>query len=473
MRKLFVLALFALVLVVPRTSLAASLSLSPASGSYTVGNQIIVKVLASSGIPMNAAEGVLSFPSSILSIVSISKNNSILNFWPIEPSISPSSGTASFEGVTTSGFQGSAGTVVTVVLRAVGEGEGTVSFQSGKVLANDGQGTDITSSLSGATFTIRAASPPPSPTPSSQGVGLFTRITSSTHPIQTKWYARPHVVLDWTNTQGVTAVRLGYDADAGGIPTVLYDEPLSHKELDLKDGIWYFHLQERGPGGWGPVNTFRIQIDTVPPAPITLQFPNGTTATGASLAVSFTTTDELSGIDHYKIMIDGRSLAVTEQEGSGIYALSAQDAGNHVLGVEAYDKAGNSVKTDGSFTIVGKEASSNSLFYALIWFILNYFSFILIVLAALAILAYILWYLWHHFHAFRRRFPGATRHSHQVVREQFKELTEAVVDEVMSLENVRSKRELTYEEKRIISNLKALIEKTEFSIENTIVGKEW
>lgn len=127
-------------------------------------------VVSSSDAPLNAISGTLSFPSSLFSVQSISKAGSVLNFWVAEPTFSASSGIVQFEGVSLSGFQGNDGTVVTVVLRALKVGSGTVSFQSGQVLANDGQGTDITSVLSGGTFQIQAAKakslikPPPEPT---------------------------------------------------------------------------------------------------------------------------------------------------------------------------------------------------------------------------------------------------------------------------------------------------------------------
>jgi len=149
---------------VPNAGLAASLSVNPDTGTYSVGDQVRVKVIVSSGdAPLNAISGTLSFPSSLFAIQSISKADSILNFWVAEPVFSASSGTVQFEGVSLSGFQGNSGTVVTVVLRALKVGSGTVSFQSGQVLANDGQGTDITSKITGGSFQIQAAKAPPAP----------------------------------------------------------------------------------------------------------------------------------------------------------------------------------------------------------------------------------------------------------------------------------------------------------------------
>lgn len=158
MRRFIVPAFFLILLGAPGISSAASLSISPTSGTYSVGEQISLQVIVSStDAPLNALSGTLSFPSSLFSVQSISKVGSILNFWVTEPTFSISSGIVQFEGVSLSGFQGNTGTVVTVVLLALKVGSGAVSFQSGQVLANDGQGTDITSSLSGGTFQIQAA----------------------------------------------------------------------------------------------------------------------------------------------------------------------------------------------------------------------------------------------------------------------------------------------------------------------------
>lgn len=476
MNKFLIALLFVSVFlfVAPSISFAATLSITPASGSYTVGSTIPIKVLVSSpNASINAVSGILTFSPSIFSVVSISKKNSILNFWPVAPLASDSSGTAHFEGVDISGFQGRNGTVVTIMLHAKNAGIGKVAFQRGQVLANDGKGNDVTSGLYGATFTIHIAAPVTTnsrTTVQNPKLNLLAHITSVTHPVQTKWYNTSHVILDWTNAQGVTAVRLGYDQNADGKPTVLYTNPISHKELDLQDGIWYFHVQEKGPSGnWGLVSTFRVQIDSVPPLPITLQFPNSATSTSTSIPVYFATTDVLSGISYYQLTIDGKPFIITAQEGSGVYALPTQTPGKHTLLVKAYDKAGNSVSTKGTFTILGtvkKKQPLSLLFFMLGWQAINYLSLIIVALAALSVTAFGGWYLWHHFHSFRRRFPGTNKHLHKVLREQFENLTDSVISEVSALEKARSKRELTREEARVITNLKKIIKKTEFSIEN-------
>lgn len=166
MRRFIIPAFFLLFLSAPGISSAASMSISPSSGTYSVGDQVSLKlVVSSSEASLNAISAALLFPPSIFSVQSISKAGSILNFWAAEPTFSSGSGIVQFEGVALSGFQGNGGTVITVVLRALNVGSGAVSFQSGQVLANDGQGTDITSNLTGGTFQIQAAKAKPVPVP--------------------------------------------------------------------------------------------------------------------------------------------------------------------------------------------------------------------------------------------------------------------------------------------------------------------
>lgn len=142
---------------------AATLSVSPTSGTFEVGDRITVRILVSSGSPINAISGVVSFPTTLFSIESVSKSGSILNFWVSEPNFSQGAGILHFEGVTLGGFNGGVGTVVTASLRAVKPGSGSVSFQSGQVLANDGQGTNVTNGMTGATYSIEPATTEPKP----------------------------------------------------------------------------------------------------------------------------------------------------------------------------------------------------------------------------------------------------------------------------------------------------------------------
>lgn len=140
----------------PKVTSAASLSLSPSTGAYTVGNIIKVRVSVASGTQsVNAISGVVTYPSSILTLSSISKENSLVTLWAKEPTFSNVSGSVSFEGVILNGYQGSSGTVLTLIFRAKKEGSASVKLSnSSTVLANDGVGTNVLTGVGGAFFTV-------------------------------------------------------------------------------------------------------------------------------------------------------------------------------------------------------------------------------------------------------------------------------------------------------------------------------
>jgi hypothetical protein len=115
---------------------------------------VSIKVVVSADRSINAISGTVLFPKNIFTVESISKSCSILNFWVAEPSFSNSAGTFQFEGVSLSGFNGDSGNVLTVNLKAIKEGEGSIIFKTGQILANDGQGTNVTSSLNKGNFVV-------------------------------------------------------------------------------------------------------------------------------------------------------------------------------------------------------------------------------------------------------------------------------------------------------------------------------
>ena len=103
--------LFAFLFFVPFISSAATLSLSPSSGNYNVGSSLTINIYANSADQsINAASGIISFPSDKLTITSVSKSGSIIGFWVQEPSFTNTAGTVNFEGIIFNpGFTGSSG----------------------------------------------------------------------------------------------------------------------------------------------------------------------------------------------------------------------------------------------------------------------------------------------------------------------------------------------------------------------------
>lgn len=154
-----------LFLLAPAFASAASLELWPEQQSVKAGDLISVRVLVSSDKAFNAIDGTISFSPGLLSVVSISKFNSVVSLWVQDPTYSNQDGTISFSGgIPNPGYVGSERRVVTIEFRAKKAGTAAVSFASASVLANDGSGTNILTDTKQATFTIGEGSAAPAPT---------------------------------------------------------------------------------------------------------------------------------------------------------------------------------------------------------------------------------------------------------------------------------------------------------------------
>src|SRR3989344_2369655 len=154
MAKVCKIILFFLLIIGPLFVSAATLSITPSSGTYEIGDIITIRAIVSGYVSLNAISSPVLISPTFVTIQSVSKASSIIDFWITEPAIDRTSGVINFEGVALSGFQGSSGIIATIKLKAVKIGTGRILFQSGQILANDGEGTDITGNLSDATFTI-------------------------------------------------------------------------------------------------------------------------------------------------------------------------------------------------------------------------------------------------------------------------------------------------------------------------------
>lgn len=146
---IFIFAFFA------HSAFAAKLDVVPTFGSVNVGDNLKIRiVLTSSDQSANAISGTVNFSKDLLTLNSISKSDSLVSLWPVEPSYSNQNGTADFEGVVLNGYKGSSGNILTLYFKAKSSGTAVVKFNNASVLANDGQGTQILNSTGEARFDI-------------------------------------------------------------------------------------------------------------------------------------------------------------------------------------------------------------------------------------------------------------------------------------------------------------------------------
>lgn len=343
---------------------AATLQLAPSSGSYNVGQTFSARVVVDSGSArVNAVEAALSFDTNVLSVVSVSKNNSVINMWTTEPAHSNSAGTITFGGGNPSPFTGQS-TLITVTFRVNSEGSGRVTFNSGGVTAADGTGRDILSNMNPATFTGTSApepepQPEPQPTPS-PGVSVpsVPAVTSETHPEDNPWSNEYRASFNWHLPSDVTAVRLLVGRNPQASPQILYDPPIDSRELDddifNEDGLWYFHVQFRNSAGWGAVRHYEFGFDTEAPDEFSVEITDGQGTPTPTLL--FEAEDDLSGIGGYIIRVDGMEPIDIPHDQHGendnLYTFTEPlPEGDTEVDVIAYDNAGNETVSSLTLTV--------------------------------------------------------------------------------------------------------------------------
>ncbi len=342
--------IFLLFSVGAQSAEAASLYFLPASGFYTIGQTFTISVyVSSSNQAINATSGIISFPQDKLQVISLSKTGSIISLWVQEPSFSNISGTINFESIVWNpGFIGNSGKIFNITFKTKTAGAAGIIFSSGSILANDGKGTNILSSLGSANFTISTPITSPTTTKEKEYVVSGTTpaapvIFSETHPDPNKWYSSATAKFSWTLTDDITAVRLLVSKDPKAFPTVVYTPPVFSKTVtNLEEGIWYFCIQLKNNYGWGDITRFRLQIDNTPPGSLEVEIDNEGDPTNPQPLLWFKTNDSLSGIDFYEIKIgEIYNLQISTNEiKDNIYRLPLCPPGEYSLIVKSIDKVG-------------------------------------------------------------------------------------------------------------------------------------
>lgn len=343
---------------------AATMSPSPASGTYTIGKTFVVNVSVSSpDQPINAVSGVLTFPADKLEVLSVGTGGSVVNLWAQQPSFSNGAGTVTFEGIVLNpGFTGSGGRVVSVSFRAKAAGSATVSFRSGSVLANDGRGSNVLTGLGSARYSIEVQTTGPAAgqgeTPSPiTGTPPAPAVSSPTHSDPERWYASASPEFSWPVPAGVTSARLLVSRQPQEQPSVSYTPAIASRKLDgIDDGEWYLHVQLKSAAGWGGVAHFRFRIDTKPPTNLTVTPQPRPDPTDPVSSFELSAEDAGSGVDRYDVQLDGGEATPWRDDGSHVYRTPALAPGRHTLAVKAIDGAGNGVANFVEFEVQPIEA---------------------------------------------------------------------------------------------------------------------
>ncbi len=465
-----------LFLLFSSTALAATLYISPSANQYSVGQEFTEKVMVDSGgQSINAVSGTISFYPSTAKIVSISEASSIVNFWAVQPAFSNVDGTINFEGVVLNpGFSGSAGNIVTLTFIAEAPGQNPLKFTAGSILANDGQGTNILSSMNGAVIST-VASGNQSGVSSVSSVNPLTppapEITSISNPNPDGWAASSSPDFSWVISPDVTNVRLLYDENPTSLPSVVYNPPISTKTLtNVPPGTYYLHVQLKNQYGWGGISHYRFQIDTAPPDPFDISFPDGATSTSAIEVVAFKANDSLSGIDHYSIQTDNQKrFDVSPSDAGSSYTLPSESFGEHSLIVTAYDIAGNyTIATANFFINVVAVLTPADRLISLGALIVNYASLGLVAVLVLALLIGLFLRIIKKVSTLKKKVRKEVSQAEDILHRSFDLLKEDVNEHIRLLLKAETKRALTKEEEIFLRKFGSNLTEAERIIANEI-----
>lgn len=316
----------------------SELSTSPSSGSFVEGTLFDVPILLNTkGNYVNGIQVKVNFDPSRLSIVKPLGGTSIIGVWVEPPSYDNTRGTATYVGVVPNGIKTESGLVGTITFKAKALGRAVVTFSTdSKILLNDGLGTETVLNIGRSEFSVIPKPP--------GGVAIY----SETHPFEDTWYKNKTPVISWDRDSGID----GFSFVLDNVPNTIPENNINSNETtvsfeNLSDGLWYFHIKAHKNGVWGGTGHFLIRIDSTPPAKFTpeVNFLVADSADIKRTLLSYTTTDSLSGIDHYEVgVIDKKEVLTSSpvfiQSESPFQIPYKSDSNLHVI-VRAVDKAGN------------------------------------------------------------------------------------------------------------------------------------
>lgn len=470
-------------------ALAADVQVSPSSGSYSNGQTFTVAVQAvPNGDSINAVEATLNFDSSVLSVVSVSKTGSVFSLWTTEPAFSNTDGTVTFGGGSPTPFT-STSNLLSVTFRTLGEGTGAVSFASASVLAADGRGTDVLENKNGASFVVAAVTTPTPPPveeapveeTASQPEDTGAAITFGDPPRAPEvgsqafldpdvWYKTTDAVFTWDLPFDVDAAAVEIATSSENEPSEVFDPPIEEFVVNsdiLSDGVQYLSVQFQNQVGWGGITNRKIQIDTTPPEPFTINVQTGSSPSSFPLLV-FEAKDETSGIESYEMTVaDKEPINITPDEAKLGYLLKELEDGTYTVSVIAFDKAGNKtvssvpvlITAGWTKDVVTEDAS-------------NFWSFftginILIILMSLVIFGLFAFIIYDKKQ--RARVEEKLRKETREVQDQMEKIFSALRDEIYDQVNAISKRpRLSAKEKEAVEGLNQALEVSETLIEKEI-----
>lgn len=343
---------------------AATYQGSPTPVSTSAGRTFTVSIDVESDRPYNAGSATIKFDPAFLSASRASKDGSSFSIWAVEPAISASAGTVTFEGGHTAPLSGKK-KIISISFTAKKEGSTSITFEKGSILAGDGTGSDIFQASAAIPVSIApgtgtpdpASTAKPKPVTEEEEVGNgelpeLPLITSTTHPKEEGYSGAPTAKFAWELPLDVSIVRVEVDQSSSTVPKQTFDPAIADKEFrEYVDGENWVHVRYKNAAGWGPTAHRKFLVDRVPPKEFSVTATVPERENNVTLA--FDTSDDLSGLASYELVLDGgqpKKISLAELK-DGKYPLLSIPNGSHSVKIVAIDNGGNRTEAEAAFVV--------------------------------------------------------------------------------------------------------------------------
>lgn len=466
MKKLIVLIFSLSLLFFSHTVFAGELNLSPSSGSFSVGDTINVRIILASPVQSaNAVSGSLSFSNDLLTLTSISKSNSLVSLWAVEPSYSNASGTVDMEGVILNGYTGSNGSILTMTFKAKATGSANIKFTTFSILANDGQGTNIGTGAGRANFNLIKAVE-----------------KTNTSSVENKGKTVASIQIEELKKKDDIAVFSKFLITSVGkkenTPYKIQIDGLEYPWLNSESGIFQTPALKKGP------HVLKVSMSTATNGIIS---SNTTFSINAILTPIFTEFSEnikekeyivAKGLadpnidiilNSHTLIAGGEPISNEEitlrSDDKGLFTYVSDKAKVGVYEIVAYSRTDSGVESAKSLPI---KIYVNSISVPISKGIMDTLSLLIPLLSLLLVLAGLAIWGWYKVLHYREKMHGKLMHTKALVAKSFNILDEDVEEEVKIFKKIKSLQILTNDERVFINQFKKDIEEAEKIILNEV-----